>query len=56
MARMSFAYILLVLTIAVAACSGGERSATTIPDGRPIAGGHLQWLDPSMPNRNTGAS
>ena len=29
MARMSFAYILTVLMIAVTACSGGERGATT---------------------------
>ena len=29
MARMSFAYILSALMIAVAACSGGERGATT---------------------------
>jgi len=29
MARMAFAYILSVLMIAVAACSGGERSATS---------------------------
>jgi len=29
MARMSFAYILSVLMVAVAACSGGERAGTT---------------------------
>ena len=29
MARMSFAYILAVLMVAVAACSGGERGATS---------------------------
>jgi hypothetical protein len=26
------------------------------PQGQPILGGHLQWLDPDMPGRNTGAS
>jgi peptide/nickel transport system substrate-binding protein len=26
------------------------------PEGRPIPGGHLQWLDAEMPRRNTGAS
>lgn len=35
MARMSFAHILLVLTIAVAGCSGGERSATTTTSSAP---------------------
>lgn len=38
MARMSFAYILSVLMIAVAACSGGQRGATTTPSGAPNAG------------------
>jgi simple sugar transport system substrate-binding protein len=40
MARMSFAYILAVLMIAVAACSGGERGATSTtssPTGAPRA-------------------
>lgn len=36
MARMSFAYILVVLTIA--ACSGGERSATTTTSSAPNGG------------------
>jgi simple sugar transport system substrate-binding protein len=35
MARMSFAYILSVLMIAVAACSGGERGATTTTSNGP---------------------
>jgi simple sugar transport system substrate-binding protein len=35
MARVSFAYILTVLMIAVAACSGGERGATTTTSSAP---------------------
>ena len=35
MARMAFAYILSVLMIAVAACSGGERGATTTTSSGP---------------------
>jgi len=35
MARMFFAYILAVLMVAVAACSGGERGATSTPSGTP---------------------
>lgn len=38
MARKSFAYILSVLTIAVAACSGGERSAPTTTSSAPNGG------------------
>ncbi len=38
MARMSFAYILSVLIIAVAACSGGERGATTTTSSAHNAG------------------
>jgi peptide/nickel transport system substrate-binding protein len=30
--------------------------AAGIPEGRPVAGGHLQWLDANMPNRERGAS
>src|SRR5215470_156053 len=35
MARMSFAYILAVVVIAVAACSGGERAAPTAMSSAP---------------------
>jgi ABC-type transport system substrate-binding protein len=31
---------------------GGNGGSPT--DGQPILGGHLQWLDPEMPGRNTG--
>ena len=34
----------------------GEASATGVPEGRPVAGGHLQWLDANMPGRERGAS
>ncbi|MPZ47906.1 MAG: hypothetical protein GEU75_01080 [Dehalococcoidia bacterium] len=34
----------------------GEPPGNEIPEGRPISGGHLQWLDASMPNREKGAS
>jgi ABC-type transport system substrate-binding protein len=34
---------------------GMPGTGGTIPDGRPIAGGHLQWLDKDMPNRDRGA-
>jgi ABC-type transport system substrate-binding protein len=27
-------------------------SGGTPPEGQPVAGGHLQWLDPEMPNRD----
>ena len=26
------------------------------PEGRPVLGGHLHWLDSKMPGRDTGAS
>ncbi len=38
MARMSFAYILAVLMVAVAACSGGDRGATSTTSTAPNAG------------------
>jgi simple sugar transport system substrate-binding protein len=40
MARKSFAYILSVLMIPVAACSGGERSATTTTSSAPNGAAH----------------
>ncbi|MPZ47913.1 MAG: hypothetical protein GEU75_01115 [Dehalococcoidia bacterium] len=33
----------------------GEPEGASIPGGRPISGGHLQWLDAGMPNREKGA-
>jgi ABC-type transport system substrate-binding protein len=32
----------------------GERGSP--PEGRPALGGHLHWLDPKMPGRDTGAT
>jgi ABC-type transport system substrate-binding protein len=34
----------------------GFTTADTLPEGRPVAGGHLQWLDKDMPNREKGAT
>src|SRR3712207_540281 len=38
MTRKSFAYMLSALTVAVAACSGGERSAQTTTTNSPSGG------------------
>jgi ABC-type transport system substrate-binding protein len=34
----------------------GWTQGEGMPTGRPVLGGHLQWLDPNMPNRNSGAT
>jgi ABC-type transport system substrate-binding protein len=33
----------------------GFTTSDALPEGRPVAGGHLQWLDKDMPNREKGA-
>jgi peptide/nickel transport system substrate-binding protein len=32
----------------------GATGIPSPPEGRPVLGGHLQWLDANMPNRNSG--
>jgi peptide/nickel transport system substrate-binding protein len=34
----------------------GWNQGAGMPNGRPVIGGHLQWLDSAMPNRDRGAT